>query len=579
MRGLARGVAAVATVSVALAAPPAASAAGNAYVTNDAIPGAVRALDYGSAGLLAPMSPAGVAAPDSPHAAAVTPDGRTLYATGGGDQVRAYDLSPAGLPTPKATVPTGSGPWGVVVAPDGRSLYVADSGDPETISQYDILADGSLVPKSPPRVAHTGTGSRYLAVSPNGRNLYIAHSGTGGMSQFDIDAAGRLSPKTPPSIPGSPLSVGFALTPDGRSLYLPVAADHVIYQYDIGSDGALTPKTPPTVPANDDQLLVVSADGRSAYGTGAGAFVDQYDVGSGGVLVPKAPAFALAPHRMSGWMAVTPDHGSLYVTGGNGDDPTRTYQFDIAPNGTLAQKAPSSVVTGPGSRGLAVRPMQSALAAFAAAPVPAGGATAFDATESRDPNGGTISRYDWDFGDGSSAPDAGATPTHVYGAPGTYNVTLRVTGTGPCNQTSTNGFAILCNGAPATRSRAVTVGPPAAGGNTGPPSSDPVRAAFTVVSRRANRRGVITLRLRPTVPGKFAATATGRRGRKRVTYGKGKATARTAAEVRLTIRPGKAGRALRKRVRRLRLSIKVAFTPASNTTPTSSTSVTVPGGS
>jgi hypothetical protein len=311
--------------------------------------------------------------------------------------------------------------------------------------------------------------------------------------------------------------------------------------------------------------------------------IDQWDIGSGGVLVPKASPFAIAPARASGWMAVTPDGRSLYVTGGTGDDPTQTYQYDIGANGLLAQKAPASTTTGPASRGIAVRPMQSALATFAAAPAPAGGATAFDATESRDPNGGTISRYDWDFGDGSTAPDGGATPTHIYGAPGTYNVTLRVTGTGGCNQTVANGVATLCNGAPSARTRAVTVGAPAAGAPAGggggdPAASQPVRAAFTVVSRRAARNGTVTLTLRPTVPGKFAATATGRRGRRRVTYGKGRATARSAANVRLTIRPSRTGLALKRRVRSLRLSVRVVFTPASNSTPTRSTSVSVRGG-
>ena len=567
MRGLARLV--VASLASALAAAPGALAAGNAYVTDDVAPGGVRALDYGSAGLLAPMAPLSVAAPSATKAVAITPNGRTLYATGGDNQVAVYDLSADGTPTPRGTVTAGSAAWGAVVAPDGRSLYVANSGDPETISQYDVLADGSLAPKSPPSVPHTGTGSRHLAVSPDGAHLYIAHSGSGGMSQFDIDSAGRLSPQTPPTVAGPTLTVGFALTPDGRSLYLPHGAGHVVYQYDIGPDGALTPKTPPTVPANDDLLIVVSADGRSAYGTGAGTFVDQWDVGSGGVLVPKAPAFAIAPARMNGWMAVTPDGRSLYITGGSGDDPTRTYQFDIGASGLLAQKSPSSIVTGSASRGLAVRPMQSALATFAAAPVPAGGATTFDATESRDPNGGTISRYYWDFGDGSWAPNGGATPTHVYAAPGNYNVTLHVTGTGPCNGTVFNGMATLCNGAPATRTRAVTI--PAA-------SASPPSPAFTVVSRRANRRGVIRLVLRPTVPGKFAATATGRRGRKRVTYGKGKATARTATAVTLRIRPNRAGRALRRRARSLRLSIRIVFTPASNTTRSRRTSIRLRGG-
>ena len=89
---------------------------------------------------------------------------------------------------------------------------------------------------------------------------------------------------------------------------------------------------------------------------------------------------------------------------------------------------------------------------------------------------------------------------------------------------------------------------------------------------------MIRLVLRPTVPGKFAATATGRRGRKRVTYGKGKATARTATAVTLRIRPNRAGRALRRRARSLRLSIRIVFTPASNTTRSRRTSIRLRGG-
>jgi PKD repeat protein len=47
-----------------------------------------------------------------------------------------------------------------------------------------------------------------------------------------------------------------------------------------------------------------------------------------------------------------------------------------------------------------------------------------DASASSDP-AGTISSYDWNFGDGSAG--SGATPTHAYAAPGTYTVTLTVT--------------------------------------------------------------------------------------------------------------------------------------------------------
>ena len=52
----------------------------------------------------------------------------------------------------------------------------------------------------------------------------------------------------------------------------------------------------------------------------------------------------------------------------------------------------------------------------------------FDGSGSTDTNpGGTIVQYDWVFGDGTSAPDAGPNPTHAYTDAGTYPVILTVT--------------------------------------------------------------------------------------------------------------------------------------------------------
>lgn len=48
----------------------------------------------------------------------------------------------------------------------------------------------------------------------------------------------------------------------------------------------------------------------------------------------------------------------------------------------------------------------------------------FDGSSST-PNGGTITKYDWDFGDGENRP--GQILTHAYSSQGTYNVTLNVT--------------------------------------------------------------------------------------------------------------------------------------------------------
>jgi PKD repeat protein len=55
-----------------------------------------------------------------------------------------------------------------------------------------------------------------------------------------------------------------------------------------------------------------------------------------------------------------------------------------------------------------------------------GQTTTFDGTNSSDPDG-TIAQYDWDFGDGNTAPNGGSAPTHTYADLGQYTVTLTVT--------------------------------------------------------------------------------------------------------------------------------------------------------
>jgi PKD repeat protein len=54
-----------------------------------------------------------------------------------------------------------------------------------------------------------------------------------------------------------------------------------------------------------------------------------------------------------------------------------------------------------------------------------GQAVTFDGSGSQ-PGSSPIVSYDWNFGDGNTA--SGAVVTHVYGAAGTYQVTLTVTG-------------------------------------------------------------------------------------------------------------------------------------------------------
>jgi PKD repeat protein len=69
----------------------------------------------------------------------------------------------------------------------------------------------------------------------------------------------------------------------------------------------------------------------------------------------------------------------------------------------------------------------------------------FDATGSSDD--GTITSYQWNFGDGQSDTTTSPTTTHVYAAPGNYTATLKVTDDKGVSDTTTNPV-VVTNAAP-----------------------------------------------------------------------------------------------------------------------------------
>ncbi|HKT57719.1 MAG TPA: PKD domain-containing protein, partial [Microbacterium sp.] len=77
----------------------------------------------------------------------------------------------------------------------------------------------------------------------------------------------------------------------------------------------------------------------------------------------------------------------------------------------------------------------------------------FDGSGSTPAAGTTITGYSWDFGDGSS-PSTGATATHVFGLPGTYTVTLTVTGSNGASSRATTSVTAQMPPAPPTAAQA-----------------------------------------------------------------------------------------------------------------------------
>ncbi|MGA9859294.1 MAG: beta-propeller fold lactonase family protein [Solirubrobacteraceae bacterium] len=454
----------------------AAATSRSAYVPEDLNSNAtVSQFDIGAAGGLSPKSPAVVTAADTnAHDVAIAPDGKSVYVlaspTGSGDVLQ-YSVAAGGLLSPKtpASVAAGTSPDGLAISPDGKSVYVANQ---LSISQYDVGAGGALSAKMPATINVPGASLQQVAISPDGRSVYVVDYAGGDVLQYDVGAGGALSPKTPATVASGTNPEGIAVSPDGTSVYVVNRGEKDVALLHVGAGGKLS-KVGTTVAGSEPTFVAVSPDGKNVYvvdrngGIAAGAVL-QYDVGSGGVLLPKTPASVTAGLNADG-IAMGPDGKSVYVSNNQSSDVS---QYDVGSGGALSPKTPATIAAGLGAAGVGVVPDQGPVASFTASAAPAGSPTRFDGSTSSDTDG-TIARYDWSFGDGTSAAGGSATPTHTYSAPGTYTVRLTVTDDGGCSTAIVfTGQTAACNGgSPATTTATVGIAKRKAG--TGPGSRVP----------------------------------------------------------------------------------------------------------
>jgi hypothetical protein len=135
--------------------------------------------------------------------------------------------------------------------------------------------------------------------------------------------------------------------------------------------------------------------------------------------------------------------------------------IDTATRSAVAPPAPLGGYSG----GLALVPVQTPVASFNANPDVPGAPTSFDGGSSHDFDG-TITSYDWEFGDGQHAFSAPATLTHTYAAPGTYQATLTVDNGEHCSGFVFTGQTASCAGpSQASMTEKVTVPAVASGGS------------------------------------------------------------------------------------------------------------------
>ena len=189
---------------------------------------------------------------------------------------------------------------------------------------------------------------------------------------------------------------------------------------------------------------------------------------SGAVFTPSSASVVVGTQVSFSGTAVDP-YGGLGFTWsfgdggtGTGSSPSHTY---AAPGVYTVTMTPKDGLMGsmtPVSHAVVVNDLPTASFTISPNPVTAGVSVGFNGSASNDPEGSIVS-YAWNFGDGSTG--SGATPSHTYGAPGNYTVTLTVTDSnGETNATShlaavvppNSNFAALGNATVNAKTGAIT---------------------------------------------------------------------------------------------------------------------------
>ncbi|HSK49245.1 MAG TPA: PKD domain-containing protein [Solirubrobacterales bacterium] len=436
-RRLATGVLALcALASVALMEPALASAR-VAYFTG--------ASSSGMGSIAAPVElttqaiggqvPIGMSSEGTPADVAITPDGKTAYVVDN-EQVVPIDVATNTAGTPIAIPIFGQA---IAIAPDGRFAYVSSVFvGPSEISKIDLAT------KTVVATIAVGDNAFGLAVTPDSRTLYVASNGDG--SVYPVDVATNV---VGAAIPVGPFPSAVSVTPDGSSAYVLLPGEEKLVRIDLATNtvvGAIA-----NVPGSE---LAIAPNGAKAYAVG-GSAITPVDLGSG-----AAGTTSFAPNQDSFEdVAILPDGSRAYATTQHNEASLFTgLMTPVLTAGDALQ--PSFPLNTSFVGALAIVPNQPPRAEFSVAPQPGKAMlpVSFDAAASADTDGGSVVRYDWDFGDGSSAANGGASPQHTYAQPGTYTVTLTVTDNEGCSVSMVfPGQTAYCNGSSIARTTRTVV--------------------------------------------------------------------------------------------------------------------------
>jgi 6-phosphogluconolactonase (cycloisomerase 2 family) len=507
-----------------------AAAAPAVFVTNQGS-SSVSAFTVGLGGALV-ASGAPVPVPAAPDGAVVSPDGKHLYVALLSHAVAAFSIGAAGALTsiPGSPYPTGGtvGPFNIAMTPDGTHLYAANFNG--SITAFDVGATGVLTAVGSPAPAPVSGGHGVEPVAATTSGYVYAGTTDGNIYAFKIAADGSLS-----ALAGSPYSpggflTGMAVAPDQSELFVTsdAGSGNDVYAFMIGPNGELTAVTGSPFSngsGNRPRGVVVSPDGSHLYvAEDTTNSVTVFSILSTGALseIPGSP-FPNGGTQPIG-AAINAAGTELFVADfGSGN----VAALSVGTKGTLSPISGSPFSTGgthPFLQSVAVGPDQGPHASLSVGARPAGSTTLFNASGSTDVDG-TVSRYDWSFGDGATLPNGGPTPAHVYTNPGLYTVAVTTTDDAGCSSAVVfTGQSVLCNGSPSATATATigVVAPPtqitqlklspaafvaAPRGPTVAPAPRGARKKHrygTVISYRSSQPALTTFTVQIALPGRAA---------------------------------------------------------------------------
>lgn len=173
----------------------------------------------------------------------------------------------------------------------------------------------------------------------------------------------------------------------------------VVKRINVTPDRPPVVTAPAAVPASEGNLITinVTASDPDASAPAIGSLT--------AAPLPLGAVFAANPTNTAGTFSWTPDFAQAGV-----------YSVTFTASNALSGSATTAITVSNTNRA----PVADAGGPYTGF---AGSTVNFDGTGSSDPDGDALS-YAWDFGDGGTA--TGATPSHIYGLAGNYNVTLEV---------------------------------------------------------------------------------------------------------------------------------------------------------